>query len=82
MTHKALCVLIPLLTLHTPVSSQSLDPRLANEVDRLLTAYGQFKGYSDTRPHEVEATFTADRKVVFQAGVGAMFTEILPKKWV
>ena len=68
-----------LLLVMTPTLglAQSLDQRLAAERERLLSGYGQFKGYRETSPDAVEATFTADRRTVFRATLRALFTEIL-----
>lgn len=60
-----------------PANGQSLDERLQIEIERLLTSYGEYKGYADTTPSGVEATLTAHRRAVFHAGVRAMFVEIL-----
>ena len=44
---------------------------LANETARLMTTYIQFKGGPPLQP------FTEDRRVVFRAGVRALFTDII-----
>ena len=69
--------LLLLLVSSIPTNSQSLDELLVTKVERLLTSYGEYKGYSDTTPRGVEARLTADRRAVFHAGVRAMFVEIL-----
>ena len=82
MIRTAFVLMLPLLTLPIPLSGQCVDQQLtlAQEVARLLTGYGQFKGFLDTRPAAVETTFAEDRKAVFHAGVRAMFvTDVLPK---
>ena len=74
-----LYVMLGVLMIPTLGLAQSLDQRLTEEAERLLSGYGQFKGYRDTSPGAVEATLTADRRTVFHAAVRALFTEILAR---
>jgi hypothetical protein len=77
---KTLPVAVTALVLFASfIAAQSVDEKLEIERRRLLTAYGQYKGYSDTSPQAVEKGLKPDRRAVFDACIRALFTMIEPK---